>query len=400
MSTTKLKLDGSGVANASSPCENDGTSTTCCAQKKLCTSTTPDGNDQEVKEASSAALPTTVEDCAKHLSNEFTTLSVTPKTPCQLTPTTPPSSCTNVHDDGIQKIIGSGNEVYEIKICIEKVQQLVSIANRNATASPAANQKRSVWLSYKFGNGNTVKQSDMFTISGDQKSIAGFIPMTNSFRYKSSLPELVRHFNNKKNSTLKIHLCTEGEVLGTSFVDLSALMPAIHEDDTTSFEGRMIRREYIVKSKRGGVDELKCPRLAVRLVMDCEQPPEVLDSSFICSSSTSAQTMNTTTCTKDRASSPILQNANDKASTSAANDVCSSTSLIIQQKEKQLHAKEKEIYLAVATLEKKKCEFEQWRHQQELQWHVSDVNLESCILLTTSISINTGYSTSTFCSRP
>ena len=201
MSTTKLILDGSGGAITSSPYDNDGTST----HKKLCTSTTPD-DDQEVKEVSSAALPTTVEDCAKQLSNEFTTLSVTPKTPCQLTPTTPPSSSTN-HDDGIQKIIGSGNEVYEIKICIEKVQQLVSIANnRNATASPAANQKRSVWLSYRFGSGNTVTQSEMFTISGNQNSISGFIPMTNSFRYKSSLPELVRHFNNKKNSTLKIHL--------------------------------------------------------------------------------------------------------------------------------------------------------------------------------------------------
>ena len=42
---------------------------------------------------------------------------------------------------------------------------------------------------------------------------------------------------------------------------------------------------------------------------------------------------------------------------------------LIATREAELLKKEKEIYHAASSLEKKRFEWEQWRHQQELEWH-------------------------------
>ncbi|KAL3762770.1 hypothetical protein ACHAW5_000206 [Stephanodiscus triporus] len=279
-------------------------------------------------------------------------------------------------------VIGNGSELFEIKFCVQKCWDLHLLrASTNATTSSGACPTRNMWLSYRFIG--SVVQSEIF-------SEDNFIPMIKTFLIQSSLPELLRYFNDKKHATLRIYLCTEGEVLGTSFVDLRHLIAPEHE-----CEGRMVQNEYIIKSRRTDASKIEggkrntppfSPRIAVRLCIDRntvidadkkgELSPEMSTklhhewqrSTLAVSSSTSSQT-NAMEC-DDRASSPRVYSTADKDSPNEKNqlEVLKNKEHQLSVKEAELSLREKEIYQAAAALERKRCEWEQWRCQQEGEW--------------------------------
>jgi hypothetical protein len=319
----------------------------------------------------SSPLPTT-EDCTNHLSSIFTgnNLSVANETPPLprneeadeptkrrgvpkklvrfVVPTTtnlqPPAQ--DIH------VIGSGSEQFEIKFCIEKCRDVFQMrASTNASTASGASPTRNMWLSYRFIG--SVVQSEV--LSEDN-----FIPMINTFRIKSSLPELACYFNDKKHATLRIYLCTEGEVLGTSFVDLRQLIAPEHES-----ESRMVQNEYFIKLRSTVASKVEgdkssshpcSPRISVRLCID--RTPEIdkrLRSTDASSSSTSPPRVNAT-ADKDlhdkKHHLELLQKKEHQLSF----------------REAELFQREKEIYQEAASLERKRCEWEQWRYQQEIEW--------------------------------
>ena len=315
----------------------------------------------------------------KQLSSIFSSLSVAPDQQYQAMQ--PVNANHHANTSNIY-IIGPGSQIFQVVICIEKCQQLVSV-NSNKSGS------RNVWLSYRFGG--AVVQSEIFSISGSQ-GVIGFTPTMSSFRLRSSLPELGSYFNDKKNATLRVHLCTEGEVLGTFFVDLRQLADAYNQEyNYTSFQGRVVHNDYIVKAKKGS-NELSSTRISVRLCIDRERPSPAHDTvpkqlvpacnpwqssgTAAISLSTSCQTVHTLCA--DKASSPIQNEVN------LANKSLESCLLEkerhLNTREAQLSKKETEIFQAVATLEKKKSEFEQWRHRQELEWHAKLRDKEAAMM--------------------
>ena len=319
----------------------------------------------------------------KQLSSIFSSLSVAPDQQYQVMQ--PVNANHHANTSNIY-IIGAGSQIFQVVICIEKCQQLVSV-NSNKSGS------RNVWLSYRFGG--AVVQSEIFSISGNQ-GVQGFTPTMSSFRLRSSLPELGSYFNDKKNTTLRVHLCTEGEVLGTFFVDLRQLADAKNQEYiNTSFQGRVVHNDYIVKPKKGS-NELASTRISVRLCIDRERPSPAHDTvpnqlapasnpwqssgAAAISLSTSCQTVHTLCA--DKASSPIQTEITEK--TIPENKSLESCLLEkerhLNTREAQLSKKETEIFQAVATLEKKKSEFEQWRHRQELEWHAKLRDKEAAMM--------------------
>ncbi len=264
-------------------------------------------------------------------------------------------------------VLGCGTEQFEIKVCIERCRDVRRLrASTNAGTSSDDNPIRNLWLSYRFIG--TIVQSD--TLS-DGNSIS----MMNTFRIQCSLPELVRYFNDGKNATLKIHLCTEGEVLGTSFVDLRRLIAP----DYVS-EGRVVQNEYIIKqrgSEASNVEDDKgdshpCPpRIVVRLCIDRSSAIDAVDDSEPCparlrataavSSSTSSQTVAIECDDKD--TSPGIKGTAEKDLSELSKEQQSSG-----VKEAELSMRERELYQATASLERKRCEWEQWRYRQEVEW--------------------------------
>jgi hypothetical protein len=358
-------------------------------------------NRNEQEENYSSALPT-AEDCANHyLPSIFTrsNLSDANETTSRNEKVDEPSkrkgipqrlvrfavpATTNLNPPAPDiHVIGSGSELFEIKFCVQKCWDLHQLrASTNATTSSGACPTRNMWLSYRFIG--SVVQSEIF-------SEDNFIPMIKTFLIQSSLPELLRYFNDKKHATLRIYLCTEGEVLGTSFVDLRHLIAPEHE-----YEGRMVQNEYIINSRNTDASKIEgdkrnshplSPRIAVRLCIDrnsvidadkkgemCpEMSPKLVHherqrSTLAVSSSTSSQTI-AMEC-DDRASSPRVNATADKDSRNEKNqlEVLQNKGHQSSVREAELSQREKEIYQAAAALERKRCEWEQWRCQQEGEW--------------------------------
>ena len=341
---------------------------------------------------SSSPLPTT-EDCTNHLSSIFTrnNLSVANETPPLprneeadgpterrgvpkklvrfVAPTTTnlQSPAHDIH------VIGSGSEQFEIKFCIEKCRDLFQMrASTNASTSSGASQTRNMWLSYRFIG--TVVQSEV--LSEDN-----FIPVIHTFRIKSSLSELARYFNDKKHAILRIYLCTEGEVLGTSFVDLRQLIAPEHES-----ESRMVQNEYLFKLRSTVASKVEAdissshpcsPRISVRLCIDRDKWQRSTDA---LASSTSSQTI-AMEC-DDRAFSPRINATADKDSHDKKKHVelLQNREHQLSVREAELSKREKEIYQEAASVERKHCEWEQWRCQQEIEWQGKNRHKEGAML--------------------
>jgi len=281
--------------------------------------------------------------------------------------------------DNIQSI-GNGNDLFEIKVCIEKCHNLCHLlqsrGNHDTIHAPGGNVNLStnnLWLSYRFMN--TVAQSGMLS---EEATLS--IPMMHTFRIQSSLSELVHYFHEKKNSLLKVHVCTDGEVLGTSYIDIRQLISA--PDHAEGWEGRMIHNEYVVKPRGsndmvmvegdGEESRVGTPRLTVRLCIDRDSTSSDAEAetsgkykrrstTAAVSLSTSSQTTSKTVCI-DRASSPR------QSSEQCSLENIEKKSNQLNSKEAELSNKEKEILHEVASLERKRCEWEQWRHREEIAW--------------------------------
>lgn len=346
--------------------------------------------EHENNYSSSSPLPTT-EDCTNHLSSIFARpniISVANETPPLprneeaddptkrrgvpqnvvrfVVPTTTKPATTHLQPPAHDiHVIGSGSEQFEIKFCIEKCRDVFQMrASTNASTSSGASPTRNMWLSYRFVG--TVVQSEV--LSEDN-----FIPVINTFRIKSSLPELARYFNDKKHSTLRVYLCTEGEVLGTSFVDLRQLIAPEHES-----ESRMVQNEYFIKLRSTVASKAECdkssshscsPRIFVRMCID---HTPVIDkwqrSTDASSSSTSSQTI-AMECDA-RAFSPRVNATADKDSHDKKNrlELLQNKEHQLSVREAELSKREKETHQEAASLERKCCEWEQWRCQQEIEW--------------------------------
>jgi len=279
--------------------------------------------------------------------------------------------------NNIQRI-GYGIDLFEIKVCIEKCHNLCILLQsrgNNAIHYPGYNgtfPTNNLWLSYRFMN--TVAQSDMLS---EEATLA--IPIMHTFRIQSTPSALVHYFHEKKNSLLKVHVCTDGEVLGTSHIDIRQLISA--PDHAEGWEGRMIHNEYGVKPRGSydmmmvesdeGESRLCDPRLTVRLCIDRDSTSSDAEAetsgkykrrstTAAVSLSTSSQT--TKTVCIDRASSPR------QSSEQCSLENIEKKSNQLNSKEAELSNKEKEILHEVASLERKRCEWEQWRHREEIAW--------------------------------
>lgn len=294
--------------------------------------------------------------------------------------------------------IGNGNEQFEVKVCIEKCHDLCSLLPSRGKISTSTPGDDNVWLSYRFMN--TVAQSDILSTEATL-----CFPMMHTFRIQSSFTELVHYFHVKKNSSLKVHVCTEGEILGTANIDMRQLIVAPNQGEefrvnAVGLEGRMIHYEYSVipkdssdsmkRNEDEGRSRLCTPRLTVRLCID--RDPTSIDADRIAtprknmrhnstaaadddaavSLSTSSQT--TKTVCVDRASSPRY--SNDKFSI----DHLEKKADQLNSKESELSNKEKEILQEVASLERQRCEWEKWRHREELEWQEKLRQKESVML--------------------
>ena len=262
--------------------------------------------------------------------------------------------------------IGAGNDTFEIKVSIEKCQDLFQLLS---DTSP----NRAVWLSYRFFG--TVVQSDIFTITEAVQGSRNFVPMKNSFRLLGSLSELGSHLSSSMNGTLNIHVCTEGEVLGTAYIDLNQLVA--FEKENRSFDGRMLMHECTVKPRKRDI-QVSSARVAARLCIDriaVDSANAQLQPSPAIYSSTSSQTANA--IITNRASSPIRSTTTRKKdSVDHDNTSCDNSIKHVNAREQQLAAretelskKETEICEAITVLEQKRHEWEQWRYRQELEWH-------------------------------
>lgn len=306
-----------------------------------------------------------------------------------------------------------GSELFELKVSIEELHSLDQLLLVKELGSNGSNDKHkqqpSYWLSYRcFGE---IIQSDKFSIIAldDQSTTSTespttisttskFVPTTHTFRVK--IEDLISYFNDTKNNnfTLKIHLCTDNNVIATAAVDMSSFV---------TFEKAEMRDEYSFKSrlKKDVVEKTSCSggddaRVAVRLCIDRssavrnaieeagQQPRHQQQQQQRQSKSAAIQT----TTDLDPPSPTPSRSQQVKESTSNAVDNVEDAAHIIQErklierqenlrlKEDQLSKKEKEVYESQSSLEKKRIEWEQWRQQEEMKLHETLRNKESAMM--------------------
>ncbi len=323
------------------------------------------------------------------------------------------SNCTpqNVHsktpmtNHGSEIQIGGGSELFELTISIEGCRYLSQLLILTTSEGQKLSSHDKCWLSFRvFGK---VIQSDIFSLSDYQHSIQNhieFTPTMDAFRIRSSECDLKMYFETAKNSTLRIHVCMEGAVLGTAFVNWRALFE--DNDDATErrneHKSRIVRNDYLVESKLNRVPGTRpeCdspPSIAVRLGLDSENrfgnnanhasnktdglheqhSFNTVDSNSCISSqqSYSEQSESQRNCVGvDKALSPI--NWQSKTEADAINYENDYRSKLIREKEEMLKskeadlaAKEKLLMESLSALKMKQLEWEQWRRQEQINWH-------------------------------
>ena len=192
--------------------------------------------------------------------------------------------------------------------------------------------------------------------------------MNKTFRIQSSLRELSEHFGDKKNAVLRVHVCTNGQVIGTATVNL---LPLFCNQEAGEFEGRMSRGEYVVcaANKQGKDDVSEAACCLVMLCLDKEH--KVVSKPRVCSS-ISLQTdlaKESSERVVDCATSPIRPAKSGKHEVHDNADTTFLQQKLCEEKERELKAREAQISKKEQDLEKKRCEWEQWRHEEEFKWH-------------------------------
>lgn len=266
--------------------------------------------------------------------------------------------------------IGQGTDFFEVRVSIEKFHGKLQVTHNNPC-----------WISYRFLG--QVIQSEIFCTLAD-----AFIPMTKSFRIRSSISELMEHFRDAKNKSLRVHVCTNGRVLGTAAVDL---LPLMNENEIgRDFEGRMINGECEVQPADGNKDDSapngSTARLAVSIYLDRELLTDHQSLSKV------RLSISSQTDVPDKPSEASLECTSRSAITDAHNhdgrdDEISRKNKQIDEKEhelksreSELNKKEKHVYESAVALEKKRLEWEQWRHQEECKWHEKLRNKEAAAM--------------------
>ena len=179
--------------------------------------------------------------------------------------------------------------------------------------------------------------------------------------------------------------------MGTSYIDLRQLIAPLEygeefQANAAGLEGRMIHNEYILQPRgthdgmivEGNEEENRMckPRIAVRLCIDRDSSSSDANSyerqtephgmnrrrSSTATISLSTSTQTTNSVCVDRASSP--RHRSDQYSMEHIEEYAN----VLNSKEAELSNKEKEILQQMASLERKRCEWEQWRHREEIDW--------------------------------
>ena len=149
--------------------------------------------------------------------------------------------------------IGSGTEPFGLTIRLESAQDLRHLFPIGGTA-----RRRRCWLSYAlFG---VVVQTEAFDVDVDadvggrevaaSSELSYFPPVTDTFRLRSSVPELCRYFaagDNRTLSSLSVYaVCAEGTVAGSAEIDLRSLILGTGVDEEPASLMRQISGEYAV----------------------------------------------------------------------------------------------------------------------------------------------------------
>lgn len=283
--------------------------------------------------------------------------------------------------------IGQGHHHFDLKLCIEKFHNPSQIIFNHSHNNPC-------WLSYRFFG--RVLQSEILSCDNPTTTPASvsFTPMTHTFRVCSSFPELVQHFGQKKNGVLRVHVCTTGQVLGTAVIDL---LPLIEKDEgKTKAEaelldgGKMISGEYEVrpsaKETNSCDNETNNARLAVSVCLESESGQKATLFSMknklqSCSTRICASTCSQTDLVgsgetnKDCTSSPIVtssankQRMDDEHSTTLRQQQLEDKEVELKEREDKFHLKETKLYESEIGLEKKRRDWENWRHGEEFKFH-------------------------------
>lgn len=284
----------------------------------------------------------------------------------------------NSTDDQRTMSIGHGDDVFDLKISIENFHNQLQITSNSYPC----------WLSYRFLG--EVLQSEILSLSSES-----FSPMMHSFRIRSSFPELVEHFSDKKNAALRVYVCTNGQVLGTVVVDL---FPLFGENDN-NFDNRVVHGEYdVIPSADKAIscgNDASPARLVMSLYLD--RGPRHSDRVRLQTNQSSVTVRSSISCQTDSAEKPSEVMKDDCVLSSTeiptdsendgGNSVLQTREKRLEEKEKeltaresQLHKREKEVHESSVALEKKRCEWEQWRHQEEFKWHEKLRNKEAALM--------------------
>jgi hypothetical protein len=304
----------------------------------------------------------------------------------------------------------SCDDLYEVKISIEECHNLFQLLPQESasaaeddndahsnTSPPPPSSARQYWLSYRcFGK---VIQSELFSISGSDDPSAAtncsspFVPTIQTFRVKRE--ELTSYFNDKKNVTLRIHLCTEGNVIATAAIGFGKLI---------TFEKVVVQNKYSFKPRTKDdleLDHTSCARVAVTLSLDKssvvpfeqqrqDQPQQQQRQQQQQKTQSKSSVTQTTSVPQEPSPKPKeIKEESNKRCDNADDAQCRrrETKLLekeaqLQMREDQLSKKEKEVYESLASLEKKRFEWEQLKHQEELTWQEKLRNKEAEIMST------------------
>ena len=294
---------------------------------------------------------------------------------------------------------------FELKISVEKCHNLSELVQQQqnsgndeqGNSTPTCSSAPQYWLSYRcFGK---VIQSDVFSISSDVSAAQDEDgKMIQTFRL--SYADFTCYFDEKKNTTLRMHLCTEGSVIATTQVDLSPLISRGIEEEVL-----IVQDDYSFKSRlNNAIEKDEQPKgasvtITMELRKSCnsfnaadqqlqeEKLPSLKTSTGV--QTTSVQPEQSRRVLKNEVIHEVLNEVQEESSEQMESSKVTSKdddqnkyleaqlrreSLLyekeiqLKQREDEILKREKELQKSLASLEKDRSGWEQTKHQEELTW--------------------------------
>lgn len=304
------------------------------------------------------------------------------------------------------RVGAGGNDLFELKISIEECHNLFDLVQNSSSAEGSNDAHSSTsgtspssatqyWLSYRcLGN---VIQSELFSVvdSAATTNEIPFIPSLQTFHVKRE--ELTSYFNDKKNSALRIHLCTKGNVIASAFVNFSPLMmsdkevmlgalkvrneytfkPRVKDTEQTSSSARVVvtlSLDKHIAASASIAEQLQRPNqllppTPVKIQPTPKQPsPEQIKKETVNAEEEAAKVRSQV---KEETESKLCRNIDEGNDTQCHRET--QTQLIereakLQMREDQVSKKEQQLYESLASLDKRRLEWEQTKHHEELAW--------------------------------